>query len=221
MLRNAITCGTLKPGERLVEQKLAAKLGIGQPTLREALKHLEYEGFVRKVPQRGTYVTKLGEEDYRKVMEVRILLEGFAVALAARKFNAQAEAEIAGLVEKMAKATSHSDFAGFHEQDVAFHRKIWELAGNEYLTKALESITFPVFAFALLDFRPNLSKSRQAAVQQHEGILAGLRSHDPIKARQAFIDHTLHYWNETYNLDLKQDWPDHRPGLHLWPEGVK
>ena len=41
-----------------MEGKLAEDLGIGQPTLREALKELEYEGLVRKIPQRGTYIAK-------------------------------------------------------------------------------------------------------------------------------------------------------------------
>src|SRR6058998_1823102 len=70
-LRDAILAGQLKPGERLVEQKLAANLGIGQPTLREALKELEFQGFVRKSPKKGTYVTELTPEDFRQIQEVR------------------------------------------------------------------------------------------------------------------------------------------------------
>jgi DNA-binding FadR family transcriptional regulator len=74
-LRNAIIAGDIKPGERLLEHKLAARLGIGQPTLREAFKELEYQGFLRKGPQRGTYVTKLSKDDFRKILEVRLALE--------------------------------------------------------------------------------------------------------------------------------------------------
>jgi len=203
MLRNAIISGALKPGDRLVEQKLAAKLGIGQPTLREALKQLEFEGFVRKEPQRGTYVTKLEKEDYRKVLELRAVLEGFAIGLAAKNLNPEAEAELAALVNEMGAATVQSDLAKFHVVDVAFHRKIWDLAGNEFLTKALESVVFPAFAFALLGLGPEQLTHRQASVQEHEGILAGLRTHDPAKARLAFTTNTLKYWNEVYHLDVK------------------
>jgi len=205
MLRNAIISGTLKPGERLVELKLAAKMGVGQPTLREALKELEYEGFVKKIPQRGTYVTKLDKEDYCKVLTVRIALEGRAVGLATRNMTPDAESEIKALVDEMGRATAKADLAEFHEMDVAFHRKIWDLAGNEFLTRALEAITFPLFAFALLNLGPELMNHRQAAVRQHEGILAGIRSHDPAGAYLAFVTHTVRYWNETYHLDLKQD----------------
>src|SRR5213596_3845345 len=72
LLRDAIIAGQLKPGERLVEQKLAGSLGIGQPTLREALKELEFQGFVRKAPKKGTYVTKVTLDDFRKIQEVRM-----------------------------------------------------------------------------------------------------------------------------------------------------
>ena len=207
MLRNAIISGTLKPGDRLVEQKLAGRMGIGQPTLREALKQLEFEGFVRKEPQRGTYVTKLDKEDYRKILELRVVLEGFAIGLAAKNMKPEAEAELVTLVEEMGTATVKSDLAEFHQVDVAFHRKIWELTGNEFLTKALESVVFPVFAFALLDLGPELMRHRQESVQEHEGILAGLLTHDPVKARQAFGAHTLRYWNEVYHLNVKLDEP--------------
>lgn len=205
MLRKAIISGALKPGARLVELKLATTMGIGQPTLREALRELEYEGFVRKIPQRGTYVIKLEKDDYHKILVVRLTLEGLAVELAARNINPDAESEIATLVEDMDRATANSDLAQFHEKDVAFHRKIWDLAGNEYLTKALASISFPMFAFALVDhITPKLVRQRKAAVRQHEGIFAGLRSRDPVEARRAFITHTVNYWNELHHFDLKQ-----------------
>lgn len=71
-IRDAILTGRLKPGQRLIEKKLAADMGIGQPTLREAFKELEFQGFLRKIPLRGTYVNRLDKDDYRMILEVRI-----------------------------------------------------------------------------------------------------------------------------------------------------
>jgi DNA-binding GntR family transcriptional regulator len=205
MLRKAIISGALKPGERLVEQRLASKLGIGQPTLREALKELEYQGFVRKTPQRGTYVTKLCKEDYRKILEVRIVLEGLAIASAARNLNSGIESELDVLVSEMQSTTASGDLAKFHDRDVQFHRKIWDLADNEYLTRALETTAFQLFAFALLDLGPDILRQRHLAVAQHQAILEGLRSRDPATARLAFISHTVKYWNDLYHVDLSQE----------------
>src|SRR5881397_2956437 len=94
-LRDAIVTGKLRPGDRLVEQHLAAQLTIGQPTLREALKELEYQGFVRKVANKGrTFVTKLSTEDIRKIHQVRMVLEVLAVDLAAAHIGEAALAEL-------------------------------------------------------------------------------------------------------------------------------
>jgi DNA-binding GntR family transcriptional regulator len=81
-IRDAVLTGALKPGERLIEEKLAHSLGIGQPTLREALKELEYQGFVRTSRKRGTYVLSFTQDDLRKILEVRIVLEALAIECA-------------------------------------------------------------------------------------------------------------------------------------------
>src|SRR5438093_10989637 len=74
-LREAITAGKLNPGDRLLDQKLASQLAIGQPTLREALQELEYQGLVRKTGNKGRpYVTKLSPEDIRPTHQLRMAL---------------------------------------------------------------------------------------------------------------------------------------------------
>src|SRR5437867_12668082 len=101
LLRDAVLAGQLKPGERLVEQKLATSLGIGQPTLREALKELEFQGFVRKSPKKGTYVTELTPEDFRQIQEVRMALEEVAIEKAARSMTDDAVRDLEKLVSTM------------------------------------------------------------------------------------------------------------------------
>ena len=78
-IREAITVGTLRPGQRLIEHKLAAHFGIGQPTLREALKELEYQGFLHKIPAKGTYITTFDRNQCRELLEIRMCLELLAI----------------------------------------------------------------------------------------------------------------------------------------------
>jgi len=201
-LRNGIIAGDIKPGERLIEQKLAARLGIGQPTLREALKELEHQGFVRKVPQRGTYVTKLSKDDFRKIQEVRVTLEIPAIEKATCNMTAEAEKELTALVEEMGRAAADFDLGSFHKVDMAFHRRLWALAGNPYLAEALELVAFRLFAFVLLQ-RPLESRNEfLAATQQHREILAGICSRDPLKARQAFVSSTLKFWKDYHQVSI-------------------
>ena len=207
-IREAIISGELKGGDRVLEQKWSSRLGIGQPTLREALRELEHQGLLRKVPQRGTYVAELSSDDYRRILEVRIPLEAVAIGRAAKNLTAESEKELTDLVMTMAGTGSGIDVKSFHDCDVSFHRKIWELAGNDYLQDFLEIISFRLFVFSVVGRwpdAPNAMTERIAAVQQHLGILEGIRTRNSQAARAAFVKHTVQYWNLQYGLDLNED----------------
>jgi DNA-binding GntR family transcriptional regulator len=208
VMREAIISGELKAGDRVLEQQWSSRLGIGQPTLREALRELEHQGLLRKVPQRGTYVAKLSPDDYRRILEVRIPLEAVAVGRAAKRLTPESDKELTNLVMTMAGTGRDVDVKSFHDCDVLFHRKIWELAGNDYLQDLLEMVTFRLFVFSVVGRwpdTPNAVSERIAAVQQHLGILEGIRSCNSQKARQAFVKHTVQYWNMQYGLDLSEE----------------
>jgi DNA-binding GntR family transcriptional regulator len=207
-LREAIISGELRGGDRILEQKWSMKLGIGQPTLREALRELEHQGLLRKVPQRGTYVTELSPDDYRQIHEVRIPLEAIAVGLTAKRMTPALEREFVEIVDTMADTETDLDVRRFHDCDVMFHRRIWETAENPYLQDLLETITFRIFVFSVVGRWPDNPKAadeRHAAIQQHQGILAGLCSGDPAEARRAYVTSTVDYWNRQYGLRLHAD----------------
>jgi DNA-binding GntR family transcriptional regulator len=204
-LREAVISGELRAGDRILEQKWAGRLGIGQPTLREALRELEYQGLLVKNPKRGTYVAQLSPEDYRRILEVRIPLESIAIGRAAVRLTDESDKELTDLVRTMAGTGTEIDVRNFHDCDVLFHRRIWELADNEYLHELLEKITFRLFVFSVVGRwpdAPNALSERIAAVQQHMGILEGIRTRDAQKARQQFVKHTVQYWNQQYGLNL-------------------
>ena len=207
-LREAIISGELRGGDRVLEQKWSIRLGIGQPTLREALRELEHQGLLRKQRQRGTYVAQLSPEDYQSILEVRIPLEAVAIGKATVRLTPESEAELTKLVETMAESKKAENTRKFHDCDVTFHRTIWELAGNPYLTELLETITFRLFVFSIVgrwDDTPNAKIERGAAVLQHQSILDGIRSGDPERARLTFVKNTVKYWNTQYGLRLKEE----------------
>ena len=201
-LRTAIIEGELQPGDRLVEQKLAKTLGTSQPTVREALKELEHEGFVRKITNKGTYVTELAPEDIEKVLRVRIALEQIAIEEAATRVTEKDARHLKHLVEDMEAAAEKKDRAGFYNADLAFHRKIWNLAGNEHLTASLSRVAFSLLA-SVLSRQPKFAYSR--AVEQHRFILNGLLSGNVGQARDVFIKGTLDFWRKHQGTDLSED----------------
>ena len=70
-LREAIINHVLKPGERLMEVRLAEEMGVSRTPVREAIRKLELEGLVDIVPRKGVYVAGISLKDVQEVFEVR------------------------------------------------------------------------------------------------------------------------------------------------------
>ena len=81
-LRRAILTNRLKPGERLMELRLAAELGVSRTPVREAIQLLEREFLVGREPRRGMVVAQITLKQLRDVLELRSMLEELAVRLA-------------------------------------------------------------------------------------------------------------------------------------------
>ena len=62
-LKDALLEGRLRPGEAIVERDVAMQMKVGTPVVREALIALQGQGFVRRVPNTGTYVTEFDADD--------------------------------------------------------------------------------------------------------------------------------------------------------------
>lgn len=86
-LREAILTGKLKPGERLVQEKLAKQLNISRMPIREAINQLETEGFVKIIPYKGAVVTKLSLNNLEELYVIRSNLESLAASLAAKRLS--------------------------------------------------------------------------------------------------------------------------------------
>jgi DNA-binding GntR family transcriptional regulator len=203
-IREAITVGTLKPGQRLIEHKLAAHLGIGHPTLREALKELEYQGFLHKIPAKGTYITTFDRNQCRELLEMRMCLELLAIERAALRLTPEIIRDLDAQVNGMRIAGKTFDAAKFRTCDAEFHRKISALANNHRLAKTLEGIMSQMLVFGTLGRNPDSRKEMVAGAGQHERILAGLATRDPSIARRVFVTEILKHWNENYEVGLKE-----------------
>src|SRR5690242_6598773 len=81
-VREAILNGKLSPGERIIETQVAKQMRVGQNAVREALQELEFQGFVTRVPNRGTFITDFSLDDIEQIYRFRTEFEGFAAQLA-------------------------------------------------------------------------------------------------------------------------------------------
>jgi DNA-binding GntR family transcriptional regulator len=149
-LREAIVSGRMRPGDAVVEGKVARQLGVGQPVIREALLDLEHQGFVQRVPYKGTSVTRLGRDEIEQIQNMRVELESLAIAWARQRATLADLKLLRGLVARMGRAAEALDLAKFNECDLALHRALWQLSGNKYLADALERAVVPLLTFFYL-----------------------------------------------------------------------
>jgi DNA-binding GntR family transcriptional regulator len=163
-IREAILSGSIQPGDQIVESKLAQQLGSGIPLVREALIELEHQGFVQKIPYKGTMVTKLGAKEIGQIFKLRIELEVLAIEWAKEQIADEDVAELRALIRKMERAAEELNLSEFYEHDLAFHRRLWAMSGNTYLVDALERVVVPLFAFFVMKTKRERDSYVESAV---------------------------------------------------------
>ena len=104
-LREAILKGELKPGERLMELQLAAKLGVSRTPIREAIRMLEQEGLAVTIPRKGAEVAKMTAKDMEDVLLIRESLDELAATLACEKITEEQLTELAERMQEFEDAT--------------------------------------------------------------------------------------------------------------------
>ena len=150
MIKGAMLSGKMEPGEPIVENRVAHDLGVGTPLVREALIELEHQGFVQKFPYKGTYVTKFSPGDIENIFNLRIELESLALQWAKKNATPDDIEALRKLAQGMKEGADGMKLDRFYENDIAFHRKLWEISGNPYLVDTLERLVVPLFAFFLM-----------------------------------------------------------------------
>jgi DNA-binding GntR family transcriptional regulator len=134
-IRAAIWSGEYKPGDRLVERRLAQDFGISHIPLREALARLTEEGLVERLPRRGARVATLTPRLLEEVSSLRVVLEQFVVRRLKDRFTPQLKSDLQLIVDQMLQAADRHDLVSVHELDQKFHQRLWEATDHELLVE--------------------------------------------------------------------------------------
>ncbi len=202
--KEAILSGIIQPGESIVESKVAQQLGAGIPLVREALLELEHQGYVQKVPYKGTTVTKLERRDVEKIFRLRVDLESLAIEWAKENVTLTDIEDLRSITAKMKEGAQALDLDQFYQNDLAFRRKLWEMSGNEYLVECLERIVAPLFAFFLMKDRRE-RESYLLSAAQHEKIVESLPRLSGAKLRVMMRNSVSDWKTEVFNAVLPRE----------------
>lgn len=201
-LRESILNGDLKPGERLMEISLAEQMGVSRTPVREAIRKLEKEKFVEMIPRKGAYVADLTAKDILDVLEMRIILEGFAAALAAERIS---EEEMEALIisyDNFEKAVKTEDRAYMLEMDNEFHDHIFKATKNNKLIEIVKDLHDQFQRFRLIYF--NEFDNYTELQTWHGRILNSIKDHNANEARIAAEQHVQ------LIMDIVVSWKERR-----------
>ena len=199
-LRRLILAGRLAPGERLVEDRLAERLGVSRNPVREAIRVLEAEGFVETAARRGALVATLDESQADDIFEVRLALEPLGARLAARQENPELVARMKEVLAEAQDASADRDLDHLADLHSDLHSLIFEMTGNAYLV----AIAIPMVKRGQWLLRQRSPLRDPRAWEQHHGLIAAIESGDPELADVEARRHVL-----TMRHELRQEPGDH------------
>jgi DNA-binding GntR family transcriptional regulator len=192
-LRRQILDGTLQQGERLIEDRLAEKLGVSRNPIREALRVLEAEGFLNVSARRGCFVATLSATQAADLFEVRLAVEPLGARLAARDVTNPRNAssvriarmrEILSEVRTGPRGTDLDVLAGLHTE---LHSLIFDMTGNNYLI----AIAIPMVKRGQWLLRQSAPLRTPSAWSQHHELISAIEAGDPDLAETVARHHVL------------------------------
>jgi DNA-binding GntR family transcriptional regulator len=189
-LRAAIVNGDLLPGERLLEEELSARLGLGRAAVRMALVRLEHDGLVERERHRGARVRRVSEPEAVEIIEARAALEGLAARHAALNADDAALAGLREIVAEMHRLRGDGDLLGLSNANARLHAAILDASGHETAKRLTRALSSQIVRF---QYRTVLLPGRsEHSYAEHAGIVEAIAAHDPDAAEEAMRRHLLH-----------------------------
>ena len=168
VLKQAIVANKIKCGEHLLELQLQKKFGVSRSPLREAFQALRRIGLVEIIPNKGTFVKSITEEEIRENYEVRAPLEGVAARKAYRLMTGEDHLALNEILEKMTLAAKEKRVLDYWEHHAIFHEIFIRASGNKLLIGTIEML------------RIHSKRHRNAFPNFNEALTISAEIHDEI-----------------------------------------
>ena len=178
-LRRQMNKGELIPGSTINIGEIAKQLGISKTPLRDALIHLELEGFVSILPRRGVQVNELTITDVKNAYDAIGLVESFIVTTCIDKITPAHIQQLEELNMQMIEDIQAGDFSDIFEKNLEFHNVYIEVSDNAMLKKFIMPIKHRLYDFP----RQNYIKEWELRnSEEHAQVIEFLKQGNGIEA---------------------------------------
>ena len=172
-LREAIRTGVIKEGDELNQVGLAEHFGVSRVPIREALRALEAEGWIKAPTNQRAFVHRFSVDDIAEIFELRELIEVDLVGKAVGLIDEAGIAELEELCKGMEAEPNHETWVG---RNALFHEKLVKCSGRNVAIGVVRHLTSQVERY----LRPrNANPDRRTqANTEHRLIIKALREGD-------------------------------------------
>jgi DNA-binding GntR family transcriptional regulator len=186
-LRQAILGGDVAPGQRLVEEELAAQLRVTRASLRAALIELTTEGLVERVPNKGARVRVVTTDEAVAITECRMALEALCAVKAAERVDGEQAAALRELAERLKRCVADGDPLKYSAANQELHRTVRVISGQTVAVDMLERLNAQLVRHQFqLAQRPGRSGQ---SLGEHLAIIDAITGRDPEAADRATRQH--------------------------------
>jgi len=196
ILIDRIVDGTLAPGDRLKELKIADEFGTSQAPVREAIRSLQALGYVAHIPHVGALIKTFTAKEIEEAHQVREALEGHCLILANIELTKLVD-ELTQHTDTMHEAMTKGDIKTFSMADNLFHRTIVEFSGNKSMLDIWDSLRMQLQVIATIG---DASMPLEKLYALHPPIVDSLKHKHREHAGRFLAEHyrqIASYWNSS------------------------
>lgn len=184
-IRKLIQEGFFKPGSAVDIKQMSSELGVSRTPLREALLQLQFEGFLRLLPQRGIRINELSLEELHEIYEILGGLESRVLISVANRIGSVEIKKMRVINAQMADSFNNPDVTSFYDYNLKFHSVFLDLSTNKQLLRYAYSLKQRLYNFTKIDYGPNWKNQN---IQEHLKFLDILEFGDAREAADFLRD---------------------------------
>ena len=205
-IRSMILSGELQPGSQIREEALAELCGVSRTPVRDSLRRLEAEMFVRRNDSQRSFVADWSLDDLEDAFQLRCMLESHAAKRAAARITREQllRMRMHNSQLKQAIDVAIPDVPRFLDHNRQFHAIILEAANSERLSNMLVQVTEqPVILRTARQYDlENLRRSHH----EHDELLIAFENRDgdwAAAVMTAHIRRAFHAYAEAHSTDTR------------------
>jgi len=183
--------GSIRPGQRINESDIAKRLGISKAPVREALKGLEGDGIVQRIPRRGYFANKVDLKRINDFFEIAFIIEPVVARNALRNRDDRIAESLDHLLRGMERALGKKDFESYRALNTQFHGLFRELNDNEWIKKISEMLSKQTRILTALSL--SVPQRHRGSIREHTAIVEAFRKDDAEAMTQAVKKHLKNF----------------------------